>query len=110
MGAYPAQRIAARSIRDLARHFTKPTADPLSRDATPLDIEHDNNIRAAAGAQVLMAYGAYRADATIDEDLQSSFTDMLGDARHFCDAVGIDWDRAVERSDRDHYSEVRGAF
>ena len=57
-----------------------------------------------------MAYGAYRSDATIDEELQSSFTDMLGDLRHLCDAVGVDWDRAVERSDRDHDAEVRGAF
>jgi hypothetical protein len=110
MGAYPAHGIAARSIRDLARHFPNATSESLSLGVSPQDIQRDNNIRAASGAQALMAYGAYVNDATIDEDLQSSVSDMLGDLRHLCDAVGVDWDRAVERSGRDHFSEVRGGF
>ncbi len=109
MGAYPAQWIAARSIRDLAGHFPNATSESLSLGATPQALQRDNDIRATWGAQTLMAYGACVNDATIDEDLQTSFTDMLGDLRHLCDAVGVDWDRAVERSGRDHFSEVRGA-
>ncbi|WP_082993074.1 hypothetical protein [Mycobacterium sp. 1245111.1] len=109
MGAYPAPWIAARSIRDLAGHFTHTTTKSLSCGVTSQDIQRDNDIRAARGAQALMAYGAYLNDATVNEDLQSSVSDLLGDLRHLCDAVGVDWDRAVERSGRDHFSEVRGA-
>lgn len=109
MGAYPASWIAARSIRDLAGHFTRTTTESLSCGVTSQDIQRDNAIRAARGAHALMAYGAYLDDATIDEGLQFSVSDLLGDLRHLCDAVGVDWDRAVERSGRDHFSEVRGA-
>lgn len=68
------------------------------------DSAHDNTRRAGFA---LAALGGYRA-VVGDEEPATVIGDLLGDLRHLCDALGLDFEDLVEAG-RFHYdAELRG--
>jgi hypothetical protein len=70
------------------------------------EFEMVNEARAQRGA---VAFVAYVAKAGEDE-LQTSFTDMLADLLHLSDAIGVDFDEAVRVAHNHHDRELEGTL
>ncbi|USH45367.1 hypothetical protein SEA_RUTHIEJR_89 [Mycobacterium phage Ruthiejr] len=94
---YRAARLDAETIDDLA-------ALPSS-SITYDDPQADNNTRAAFAAEALVAYVRRVGDPG---ELETAVTDLLGDLRHLCDALGLDFEDAAEMSFCHYDAEIRG--
>jgi hypothetical protein len=67
------------------------------------DTQHDNTRRAGFA---LLALGAYADRVGTDEE--SVISDLIGDLRHLCDALGEDFDTQAERSLLHYNAEILG--
>lgn len=71
------------------------------------DSPHDNTRRAGFAGQALITYADVTRSGT-SEDPSTVIGDLLGDLRHLCDALGLDFD-ALSEDGREHYdAELRG--
>lgn len=65
----------------------------------------DNNYRAGKAGTAISAYaGAYYGPGAEDED--TILSDLLGDMRHYCDAMGFDFHKLIDRSYAMYVEEV----
>ena len=104
---FNAGSVPAESVESLAGLIAgQPKRSRLDRRVCVPKRDHD--IRAGWAARGLVAYAQHLGGAKLNEDIGVALTDLLGDLRHLCDALGVDWDAAVSRSEYDHYCEVRG--
>lgn len=71
------------------------------------DSPHDNTRRAGFALQGVGAYAA-KTRLAGDVDAREVIGDLLGDLRHLCDALGLDF-AALDEDGREHYdAELRG--
>ncbi|UUG69778.1 MazG-like nucleotide pyrophosphohydrolase [Mycobacterium phage OmniCritical] len=94
---YRAARLDAETIDDLA-------ALPSS-SITYDDPQADNGARAGFAAEALVAYVRRVGDPG---ELETAVTDLLGDLRHLCDALGFDFGDVAEVSFCHYDAEIRG--
>lgn len=73
------------------------------------DSPHDNTRRAGFAGQAVIAYAdATRHGTGSEVDVPEVIGDLLGDLRHLCDALGLDFD-ALSEDGRERYdAELRG--
>lgn len=64
----------------------------------------DNNARASFGARAAAAY----ANMCGVNEAETVIADLLGDLRHLCDAIDIDFETVLGRSEVFHQEEIRG--
>ncbi|WP_072814635.1 hypothetical protein [Rhodococcus zopfii] len=79
------------------------------RDRTPNTYEitestEANAVRGLNAARLLAEY----MRSVGDDELQTGLTDLLGDLHHLSDAIGTDWDAAVDAAATHHQAEVAG--
>lgn len=70
-----------------------------------IDPQADNNARASFAAKALTTYTSIVGDT---EDLETQISDLLGDLRHLCDALGVDYGEAAEHALYHYCYEIRG--
>lgn len=92
------------SIEDLAKAAAQRGQTPRSYEIE--DPAEANAVRALNVVDVLADYMRLVGDA--GEDLNIGVVDLLGDLHHLTDAVGVDWDKALDDSDRHYRAEVAG--
>lgn len=72
------------------------------------DPQRDNDIRAARAARALTAYANHVGKGSLGGEVETAIADLLGDLRHMCDALDVDWDGAAARAESYHHHEVLG--
>jgi hypothetical protein len=68
----------------------------------------DNNARATYAAAALVEYAAVVGDPVHSEGLSEVISDLLGDLRHLCDALGINYEAAVLTGVAQYEEELSG--
>lgn len=101
MSLHPAARIEAEAVDDL------PLTDPDEHIDYDLDPSTVNNVRARFAAEGLLAY-ATRTGIN-GEEPATALKDLLGDLRHLCDALGLDF-AAIDDSAYSAYQEELGGI
>lgn len=101
---YPARfAVEVEATRDLPKPLPDEHISSLGGDE-----QEDNNLRAKFAAKAVYHYA--RRTGTLDEEPALSISDMLGDLRHLCDALDLDFDELVERGAFHYSAEIRGEF
>lgn len=95
---------AVESVEDLAKAAALRGQTPRSYEIS--DPQEANAVRALNVVDVLADYMRLVGDS--GEDLKIGVTDLLGDLHHLADAVGVDWDEALDDSSRHYRAEVAG--
>lgn len=72
------------------------------------DEARDNGTRAGHAAAALIAY-ARRTGLIHDEEPETAIGDLLGDLRHLCDALGLDFADLSDKGHRHYAEELHGA-
>lgn len=99
MALHIASHIDATSIAQLPEQRT---ADP--RDVSP---DEGNRQRAIAAAAALRAYGA---QTTLRDDTPATaLMYLLGDLRHLCDALGLDFSDLLDQGRLQYLDELMGS-
>lgn len=70
------------------------------------DDRHDNGRRAGFAATTLLAFA--RHTGLLDQDTDTSIVDLLGDLRHLCDALHLDFHKLDRTGERHYTAELRG--
>lgn len=70
------------------------------------DIAHDNHRRATFASVAVKAYA--EATGVMDEEPSLAIGDLLGDLRHLCDSLGVDYDELDDRGERHYQPETLG--
>lgn len=82
-----------------------PTRD-LNEAEDEAAIRDDNDDRADRALAGIRAYAAVTFYG--DEVLTTILGDFLGDLRHACDALGVDWQRVTDSGSGHYEAEIRG--
>lgn len=99
---YRAARLSLDSIEDLARLI----AGEPKGELTAADTQADVDRRAGWGAHALVGYASHMR--CLRGDIETVVHDMFGDLRHLIDALGLDWEAAVETAERNYRYEILG--
>lgn len=75
---------------------------------SPDEIAQDNYRRATFASVGLQAYG--QATRSVEEDIPTVFSDLLGDLRHLADCLGLDFEELSERGQHHYLPETKGEF
>lgn len=70
------------------------------------DYRDDNTARASFAAQALVTF----VERAGENEMETNISDLLGDLMHLCDALGIDFDEAVDDGRVYYEAEVEGAL
>ena len=70
------------------------------------DEQSDNESRATAGMAAIRLYASQAFHGP--EEPKTALGDLLGDLRHACDALGLDFDQMSERGAMHYEAELRG--
>ncbi|QNJ90018.1 DUF4262 domain-containing protein (plasmid) [Mycolicibacterium fluoranthenivorans] len=98
---YHANRLPVTTAQELADLIgEQPKQTTLTREGT--GPRRDNDIRAGWAGRALVAYATHLGGSSLTEEVETAASDLLCDMRHLFDALGVDWEAAVTRSD-DHY-------
>lgn len=97
-GIHRATPVTAESVADL------PTRG--SSELTYTDHVKDNAIRASYGSEAVRAYGA--TTHMLDEEPETAISDLVGDLRHLCDSLGLDFDELADNGTSHYEAEIRG--
>lgn len=100
---YPATPLTAECADDLAE--PEPHLHLLCT-FEPETLPRDNQLRGLFAAVALKAYAARTGVG--GEDFSVSLSDMLGDLRHLCDALGLDFDEQLRRGTWHYTEELHG--
>ncbi|MDO2394781.1 DUF4262 domain-containing protein [Mycobacterium avium subsp. hominissuis] len=104
---YHASRLPVTTAQELADLIgDQPRRSLLDSDGA--EPQEDNNIRAGWAARALVAYAQHVGGASLSEEIEVAAGDLLGDLRHLFDALGVDWDAAVEASGGHYRAEIFG--
>lgn len=101
---YGATRVPVESAQELAELV----AGVPKGELTTVDPQADNERRAGWGAQALIGYATYMGKTSLEDELETTATDMLADLRHMFDAVGLDWDECLCAADVNYREEILG--
>lgn len=66
----------------------------------------DNNARASIGARTVAAYAEIGGGD--ESEAETMVADLLGDLRHLCDAINVDFDVVLNRSEVFYNAEING--
>jgi hypothetical protein len=102
---FPARRVDATSTNELHVSDFEGDGDMRYGDS-PEENVHDNTRRAGFVISALRAYS--QKTGMSGEDFETTISDMLGDMRHLCDALDVDFDAASERGGGHYEAEVTG--
>lgn len=75
-----------------------------------VDPQADNNARAGFAALAVVAYANRTFPGGVGEELETVIGDLLGDLRHLCDGLDLDFDALLATSWRHYDPETRGEF
>ena len=99
---FRAKRVAVETPGELADLVAEHERGSLSC----VDPQADNDRRAAWGARALIGYATFLGQGKCE--LVSTASDMLADVRHLFDALGLDWEDAMSRVERNYRAEILG--
>jgi hypothetical protein len=108
MKAYPAHFNSLNRNSDLNDLDKLPRLQILGENP-----KRDNDARASYAASALVEYAAVVGDPMVRgrEELGETIADLLGDLRHLCDALKINYEAAIlagmEQYDQELYGEVK---
>ncbi|TDC92373.1 hypothetical protein E1161_13455 [Saccharopolyspora aridisoli] len=102
---FPAERIDAESVEDLAEIDFDGEGDMLYGNS-PEDHVHDNSRRAGFAVPALEAFT--ETTRLHGENIDLVVADLLADLLHLCDALSLDFDELVKRGYEHYSAEVTG--
>jgi hypothetical protein len=87
-------------------------AGRMAHGDTDTDHRHDNTRRAGFAAHALVQYaittGRWSPAGHDDEQITAALVGLLGDLRHLCDAVDVDYRHVASAARSLHQRELRG--
>ena len=109
---YPARSVLPHPASDPDETFLHELVEPRREDNEDQDaavVRDENDDRAARALQGVTAY-AQLTYFGAGEGLTTVMGDLLGDLRHACDALGLNWENVTTHG-RAHYDEeLRGCI
>ena len=105
---FHAKRLPVSTPQELSDLFVDQSRQSLALTGEGKDPQRDNDIRAGWAARALIAYATHLGKDSLGEEVETVTTDLLSDLRHLFDALGVDWEATVVRTE-DHYrAEIFG--
>lgn len=105
MSQHRATRIHAETVEELAARggLTPQSAINVTSE------QQRNTIRSLWGANAFVAYATCLSPSERREEIATSFSDFLGDLMHTADALGIDFEDALDDAQGNYREEISGA-
>lgn len=104
---FRARRLEVSTAQELVELVSGQARESLL-DSDGLDPQRDNGARAGWAARGLAAYAVHLGGATLTEEISVAAGDLLADLRHLFDALGLDWDGALESAEVHYRAEIVG--
>ncbi|GAB5005044.1 MULTISPECIES: hypothetical protein [Mycobacterium] len=105
-----ANGLPVESVQELASLLEDLPKRSLALTGEGEDAQRDNDTRAGWAARALIAYAKHLNEASLAEELETVVGDLLGDLRHLCDALQVDWDIVANRSELYYLAEIAGTL